>query len=159
YIKYFPRSAVNNDLASVEELAQAIKDDTLFLVYQPQVTISNREVVGVEALVRWKHPTKGMIPPDYFIPMAEENGLIAAITIFTTKTAIRQQGIWRSQGRNMRMSINMYPKILDDLDLPSKIEACVKALGADISKLVIEVTETALTTNTKRTKKVITLAG
>ncbi|ABM03786.1 regulatory protein for cyclic-di-GMP, EAL domain protein [Psychromonas ingrahamii 37] len=147
YIKYSPIFAVNNDLASVEELAQAIKEKALFLVYQPQVTISDREVVGVEALVRWKHPTKGMIPPDYFIPMAEENGLIAAITMFTTKTAIRQQGIWRTQGRNMRMSINMSPKILDDLDLPSKIEACVKALGADISKLVIEVTETALTTN------------
>jgi EAL domain-containing protein (putative c-di-GMP-specific phosphodiesterase class I)/ActR/RegA family two-component response regulator len=147
YIKCSPRSAVNLDLASVEELAQAIKDKALFLVYQPQVTISNREIVGVEALVRWKHSTKGMIPPSYFIPLAEENGLIAAITLFTSQAAIRQQGIWRTQGSNIRMSLNISPRILDDLDLPSQLEASAKALGADISELVIEVTETALTTN------------
>ncbi|MFT4938806.1 MAG: EAL domain-containing protein (putative c-di-GMP-specific phosphodiesterase class I) [Paraglaciecola sp.] len=77
----------------MDELAQAIKDKVLTLVYQPQVSIKNRVVIGVEALVRWKHPMKGMIPPNYFIPMAEENDLIADITLFTSQAAVGPQGI------------------------------------------------------------------
>jgi len=150
YIKSPLKTAAIANLVSVEELEQAIKDEALFLVYQPQVSIRDRELMGVEALVRWKHPIKGMIPPDYFIPMAEENGLITEITSFTTKAAICQQGIWKSQGNNLRMSINMSPKILDDLDLPEKLEACANHLGADVSKLMFEVTETALTSNVVR---------
>ncbi|MFT5658053.1 MAG: EAL domain-containing protein (putative c-di-GMP-specific phosphodiesterase class I) [Gammaproteobacteria bacterium] len=150
YAKSSPQVAANNDFISVDTLAQAIKDKVLFLVYQPQVSINDREVIGVEALVRWKHPVKGMIPPNYFIPMAEENDMIGAITSITSKAAIRQQGIWKSQGKSLRMSINMSPKVFDDLDLPEKIEACASALGADISKLMIEVTETALTSNLAR---------
>ncbi|MFT4994120.1 MAG: EAL domain-containing protein (putative c-di-GMP-specific phosphodiesterase class I), partial [Paraglaciecola sp.] len=117
---------------------------------QPQVSIHDRSLIGVEALIRWKHPIKGMIPPSYFIPLAEENDLIAEITSFTTKAAIRQQGIWKSQGKNLRISVNMSPKILDDLELPEKLETCVKSLGADISRVMIEVTETALTSNLAR---------
>ena len=150
YSKSPQKISANANLVSVEELRQAINDEVLFLVYQPQVTISDRELIGVEALVRWKHPKKGMIPPDCFIPMAEENGLISEITSFTTKAAIRQQGIWKSQGKNIRMSINISPKTLDDLDLPEKLEACAKYLGADVSNLMLEVTETALTSNIVR---------
>ena len=150
YVKSPLKIVANNDLVSVDELAQAINDKVLSLHYQPQVSIKNREVIGVEALVRWKHPVKGMIPPSYFIPMAEENNLIADITLFTTKGAIRQQGIWKNQGKNIRMSVNMSPKILDDLDLPEKLQTCASTLGADVSKLMIEVTETALTSNLAR---------
>ncbi|MFT5655332.1 MAG: EAL domain-containing protein (putative c-di-GMP-specific phosphodiesterase class I) [Arenicella sp.] len=150
YVKSSLKATADNDLVSLDDLAQAIEDKVFFLVYQPQVSINDRELIGVEALVRWKHPVKGMIPPNYFIPMAEENDMISAITSFTTKAAIRQQGIWKSQGKNLRVSVNMSPKIFDDLDLPKKIEACASNLGADISKLMIEVTETALTTNLAR---------
>jgi EAL domain-containing protein (putative c-di-GMP-specific phosphodiesterase class I) len=147
YVKASPKAAAHNTLITVDELAQAIKDKVLYLVYQPQVSIIDRRVIGVEALVRWKHPIKGMIPPSYFIPMAEENNLIQEITSLTTKAAIHQQGIWRKQGKNLRMSINMSQKVLDDLELPSKLAACATSLGADLSKVMIEVTETALTSN------------
>ena len=147
YVKASPKAAAHNTLITVDELAQAIKDKVLYLVYQPQVSIIDRRVIGVEALVRWKHPIKGMIPPSYFIPMAEENNLIQEITSLTTKAAIRQQGIWKKQGSNLRMSINMSQKALDDLELPSKLAACATSLGADLSKVMIEVTETALTSN------------
>ena len=147
YVKASPKAAAHNTLITVDELAQAIKDKVLYLVYQPQVSIIDRRVVGVEALVRWKHPIKGMIPPSYFIPMAEENDLIQEITSLTTKAAIHQQGIWRKQGKNLRMSINMSQKVLDDLELPSKLAACAASRGADLSKVMIEVTETALTSN------------
>ncbi|MFQ3236643.1 MAG: EAL domain-containing protein (putative c-di-GMP-specific phosphodiesterase class I)/ActR [Paraglaciecola sp.] len=150
YVKSSLKAATNNDLVSEDELAQAIKNNELSLHYQPQVSISDKKIIGVEALVRWKHPLKGMIPPNFFIPMAEANDLITDITSFTTRAAIRQQGIWKSQGKNLRISVNMSPKILDDLDLPEKIEACARALGADVSKLMIEVTETALTSNLVR---------
>ena len=147
YVKASPKAAAHNTLITVDELAQAVKDKVLYLVYQPQVSIIDRRVIGVEALVRWKHPIKGMIPPSYFIPMAEENNLIQEITSLTTKAAIRQQGIWKKQGKNLRMSINMSQKALDDLELPSKLAACATSLGADLSKVMIEVTETALTSN------------
>jgi EAL domain-containing protein (putative c-di-GMP-specific phosphodiesterase class I)/FixJ family two-component response regulator len=147
YVKASPKAAAHNTLITVDELAQAIENKALYLVYQPQVSIIDRRVIGVEALVRWKHPIKGMIPPSYFIPMAEENNLIQEITSLTTKAAIRQQGIWKKQGKNLRMSINMSQKVLDDLELPSKLAACATSLGADLSKVMIEVTETALTSN------------
>jgi EAL domain-containing protein (putative c-di-GMP-specific phosphodiesterase class I) len=147
YVKASPKAAAHNTLITVDELAQAVKDKVLYLVYQPQVSIIDRRVIGVEALVRWKHPIKGMIPPSYFIPMAEENNLIQEITSLTTKAAIRQQGIWKKQGKNLRMSVNMSQKALDDLELPSKLAACATSLGADLSKVMIEVTETALTSN------------
>ena len=116
-------------------------------MYQPQINMADRAVVGVEALIRWKHPTKGMIPPGYFIPIAEENDLIGAVTSFVVRAAIEQQGLWKVKGKNLRVSINMSPKILDDLDIPEKLASYANDAGADISKVMIEVTETAVMTN------------
>ena len=146
--KYKPESAsstsASDELPSLEELEQALTQNELFLMYQPQINIADRKVVGVEALVRWKHPAKGMIPPGYFIPMAEGSKFISEVTSFVTKTAIRQQGLWKAHGLNLRMSINISPRNLDDLDMPEKISICATEMGADISNIMIEVTETAV---------------
>ncbi len=122
----------SDELPPVEELQRATDNEELFLVYQPQVNIVERSVVGFEALVRWKHPTRGMILPSYFIPIAEENGLFSEITTITAKIAIQQQGMWKSQGDSFRVSINISPKILDELDLPEKLETLALKAGADI---------------------------
>jgi CheY-like chemotaxis protein len=94
--KYIPpvasQSTSAEDLPSLDELREAIGNRELFLAYQPQINIADRKVVGVEALVRWGHPIKGMVPPGYFIPMAEEYDLISDITSYVTYAAISQQG-------------------------------------------------------------------
>lgn len=146
--KYVPHSVSQlfstTELPIIDELREAIENEQLFLAYQPQIRMTDRKVVGVEALVRWKHPIKGMIPPSYFIPMAEANNLILSITEYVNKAAIRQQGKWKSQGINLRMSINISPRILDDLDMPEKLANLAAEMNVDTSNIVIEVTEMAL---------------
>jgi EAL domain-containing protein (putative c-di-GMP-specific phosphodiesterase class I) len=134
----------NSELPSIDELRQAIEEDELFVIFQPQVDMTTREFVGVETLVRWKHPHKGMIPPGYFIPFAEEFGMISEVTTFVNKAAIRQLGDWTRQGLNIRLSVNMSPKILDDLDLPEKLAEYAEEVGARVPDIMIEVTETAV---------------
>jgi len=149
-----PRSTAQTinrvELPTIHELRLAIENEELYVVYQPQINMTDRTVVGVEALVRWKHSTKGMISPAYFIPIAEENGLISSISSYVNKTAISQQREWQKKGMRLRMSINMSPKILDDLDFPEKLEACVRAAGGNISDIFIEVTETSIMLDTVR---------
>ena len=151
--KVSAKSAPNSDnggLPSLDELKQAIIDKELFLHFQPQVEIRSRKVVGVEALARWSHRDKGMIPPSYFIPLAEENDLMHNITFATATKAIQQQGIWKEQGTNLRVSINMSPKSLYNLNVPEDLETYAKEANADISKIMIEVTETALMADVAR---------
>ena len=136
-----------DDMPSAHELRQAIDRDELFLVFQPQVSIADRSLRGFEALLRWKHPDKGIISPGYFIPLAEENDLIADISTYTDKSAVEQLGIWQRGGLNTRISINMSPLILTDLELPEQLTTQAKEHGVDPSNITIEVTETAATVN------------
>ncbi len=145
---YTPRSAGDPggtaELPSVEDLQRAIVDGELFLAYQPQIALTNSRPVGVEALARWNHPTKGSIPPNHFVPLAEDGDLIDDLTQHVAGIAIRQQGDWRRQGIDLRVSINMSPKVLDNVDMPELLAHQVANAGSDVSKIVIEVTETAL---------------
>jgi len=141
------QSSQNAEPPKLDELREAIDNKDLFLAYQPQINMSNRSVVGVEALVRWHHPSKGNIAPNYFIPLAEQNGLISDISQYVNQAAIRQQGEWKSQGIDLRMSINVSPQILNDLDMPEKLASYASKMGVDTSDIVIEVTETALMSN------------
>jgi EAL domain-containing protein (putative c-di-GMP-specific phosphodiesterase class I)/CheY-like chemotaxis protein len=138
------------------DIRSAIDNDELFMVYQPQLNMVNRDFVGVEALVRWVHPTRGFIPPAIFIPIAEENNLINEISLFVTTTAIKQQADWLKMGSDLRMSINMSPKNLDDLLLPEKLESLAIEMGASIKQIMIEVTETALMSDVVRYMDILT---
>jgi len=157
YVLYTSTTTTNTpELPSISDIRTAIDNEELYLVYQPQLKISDRAVLGVEALVRWEHPTRGLIPPGIFIPIAEENNLISDITSFVNKTAIRQQGEWLKAGIDLRMSINMSPKILDDLELPEKLTAYAIEVGASIENINIEVTETALMSDVVRYMDILT---
>lgn len=153
-IKYVRQSRsldqVARDMPSPGDLRLALDNNDLTLVYQPQVNIADRRIRGVEALIRWEHAAREDIPADYFIPLAEENGLISDISTFVTKAAIRQMGLWKNNNIDLRMSINFSPKILDDLDLPEKLIACATGMGADIANITIEVTETAIMSDVMR---------
>lgn len=157
YVQYTPtRTTAHSQPPSANDILSAIENEELFMVYQPQINIANREVVGVEALIRWKHPSRGFISPAVFIAIAEENNLINELTLFVIKIAIQQQAIWLKSGINLRMSINMSPKNLDDLLLPDKLESFAIEMGASIENIMIEVTETALMADVVRYMDILT---
>jgi EAL domain-containing protein (putative c-di-GMP-specific phosphodiesterase class I) len=145
YVQDSP-AQITNDYhpPSVSDIRSAIKNKEFFMMYQPQINMIDRKVIGVEALLRWEHPSMGLIPPSVFIPIAEENNLMKDISLFVTNTAIEQQANWLALGINLRMSINISPKNLDDLLLPEKLASCANEMGASINDIMIEVTETAI---------------
>ena len=157
YVQHSPLQTVfSSQPPSVSEILSAIENEELFVVYQPQIRMSDREVIGFEALVRWNHPSKGFISPGVFIPIAESNNVIKEISTFVTEKAIRQQADWLKSGMNFRMSINMSPKNLDDLLLPEQLAFFVDEVGADINSIMIEVTETALMSDVVRYMDILT---
>lgn len=136
-----------NEALSVGDIQKALDRGELFVDYQPQVKMADRTLVGVEALARWRHPTRGLIPPGLFIPLAEESGPIREVTSFVSKTAILQQAQWREKGLDIGMSINMSQTNLNDLDLPEQMTNYALEVGSNTDRIVIEVTETALTSD------------
>jgi len=131
-------------MPSFADLKRALAQDEMSVAYQPQINLSTGAISGVEALIRWTHPTMGEIPADYFIPLAEKSRLIDDFTSFAARTAIQQAGLWRSHGLNLRMSINFSPHMLDDPNLPEKLSLCANDFGADISNIILEITENTL---------------
>ncbi|MGC4046540.1 MAG: EAL domain-containing protein [Armatimonas sp.] len=126
------------------DLRHAIAENQFVLHYQPQISIGSHRVVGVEALVRWHHPQRGLLPPAQFIPMAEETGLIVPLGEWVVKEACRQGAQWLSVGVPLRMSVNMSPKQLLQSDYAALLDATLKDTMFDPRLLEIELTESAI---------------
>ncbi|MCZ3388376.1 MAG: EAL domain-containing protein [Actinomycetia bacterium] len=137
-------------LTILTDLRSAVEDDQLFLVYQPKINVTSGEVCGVEALVRWNHPTRGIQYPDTFIPLAENTGLIAPITFFVLERALRQVRTWQESGIDLSVAVNLSVRHLTDMSLPDRIAVALERWGVAPSKLVIEVTESSIMTDPKR---------
>ena len=91
-----------------KELKDAIASNQLYLVYQPQMNYSSKHIIGVEALLRWQHPELGSVPPDVFIPLAEQSSNIIDIGEWVLDQACRQLRTWNEQGiKNLRMAVNL----------------------------------------------------
>ena len=101
-------------------LRHAVERRELVLFYQPQVSFTTGEIIGVEALVRWRHPNLGIVPPTKFIPLAEETGLILPIGRWVLEEACRQAVIWRNAGSDLRMSVNLSARQFEQQDLAHK---------------------------------------
>jgi len=129
---------------TVDEVRHAISNNELVVYYQPKVTLNGDEVTAVEALVRWQHPERGLVPPDLFIPIAETNGLIDDLTWVVLEQALEQCMSWRGQDLIMQLSINMSATTLKELDLPERMGQLLQKYDLDPSQLVLEITETAL---------------
>ncbi len=129
--------------ALVGELAEAIKTDQLFLQYQPKLDCRGGRMTAVEALVRWRHPTRGIVPPDQFIALAESMGLIDALTDWVVTTAARQSAEWRRQGLPLGIAVNISAKNTQDIDLPDRLVDLCRAEGADPADMILELTETS----------------
>jgi len=131
-------------LALIGELRQAIEGDALVLHYQPKLGCHTGELAGVEALVRWLHPERGLIPPDRFIPLAEQTGLIRPLTQWVIRTALEQCRIWRDQGLVMPVAINLSMRNLHESDLVKTIEQALAESRLPTSALELEITESSL---------------
>jgi diguanylate cyclase (GGDEF)-like protein len=126
------------------ELRRAIENQEFVLYYQPQIDLRLRCVVGVEALIRWRHPQRGLLEPDEFIPVAERHGLINPITDWVVAEALKQCREWHLGGRLLRVAVNMPGRSFQQPDLVDKIQALVRAVGAQPQCLEIEITENVL---------------
>ncbi len=135
-------------LALETALRQALRDEQLELHYQPQVDLVHGRIVGVEALLRWQHPTLGRIGPDRFIPIAEETGLIVAIGDWVLRRAVEQAAAWQRAGLlPLRMAVNLSARQLLQPDLARRIEGQLAASGLNPRLFGVEVTESMLITN------------
>jgi len=142
-------------LALIGELRGALEREELVLYYQPQMTLSTGGVMAVEALIRWQHPQRGLIPPDEFIPFVQETGLIKPLTHYVLDRALRQCRAWMDQGRPMKVAVNLAMRNLLDADLPVDVADLLKLNGVSTDLLVLEITESAVISDPLRTEAVL----
>jgi diguanylate cyclase (GGDEF)-like protein/PAS domain S-box-containing protein len=128
-------------LALLAELRSAIGGDQLYLVYQPQVDLKTRQVSRVEALVRWRHPLRGLVLPEEFIEGAERTGLIRRLTDWVLDTALHQCRDWRSVGLSLPVAVNASLKTLRGVGLVERLGTLLRRWELDPSCLMLEITE------------------
>jgi len=131
-------------LSLVGELRRALDAHDFELHYQPQIALATGEVVGAEALVRWRHQERGLIVPDHFIPLAERTGLIRGITDWVLDTALAQCRAWRHAGLDLSIAVNLSVRDLQEARLPEMIAALLTAHRVEPRLLRVEITESVL---------------
>jgi len=135
------------------ELRRAVERSEFVLEYQPQVDLHTDGILGVEALVRWQHPKRGILAPDQFIATAEESALILPIGEWVIGEACRQLADWRKLGLcgdELTMSVNLSPRQLTDLRLVALIEECLRSTGVPAARVCFEITESAVAADPER---------
>jgi diguanylate cyclase (GGDEF)-like protein len=142
-------------LALLGDLRHAIGNDELVLHYQPKIGARRGEVHSVEALVRWVHPTRGLVPPDQFIPIAETTGVIHPLTAEVLRQALRQARIWHERGWSIPVAVNVSAASLHDLGFPGEVRRLLEATGVPAKLLSIELTESALMTDPTRARAIL----
>jgi EAL domain-containing protein (putative c-di-GMP-specific phosphodiesterase class I) len=145
-------------LASVDDhrsldvdLHAALTSGQYFLLYQPTIDLASGAFTGVEALLRWHHPTRGVVLPDDFIPALESSGLIVPVGQWVLETACRQGAQWHSQGHRFAISVNIAAKQLQRDRIVDDVHGALSASGLDPGMLILELTESALMENVATT--------
>ena len=129
------------------ELGTAVEQNELELYYQPKISLQTGRPCGAEALMRWNHPTRGLIFPDVFIPVADRTGYLEPMTWFAINTALRQQAEWSDLWGKLSVSINLSANVLQSEQLTITIQDAAKIWGSDPQYLILEITEDALITD------------
>ncbi|MBI3597578.1 MAG: EAL domain-containing protein [Nitrospirae bacterium] len=142
-------------LALMGELRRAIERGQLFLVYQPKIDLRTGRVIDVEALVRWNHPTVGMVSPDQFIAPAEQTGLIHPLTEFVIHEALRQCKEWHQAGRMVCVAVNLSVRNLQDSNLEGRIRSAIETFGLEPKCLELEITESAIMADAEKAMSMI----
>jgi diguanylate cyclase (GGDEF)-like protein len=137
-------------LSLIGDLARALQDGSLELHYQPQADPATGQVAGVEALMRWRHPMWGNVPPDEFVQLAEHTGLIRPLTRFVVETAVRQCVAWRDAGTPVQMAVNISMRNLLEPDLADTVARLLVQAGLPAALLKLEVTESAIVAEPER---------
>lgn len=137
-------------------LRRAVERDELVLLYQPKVAFGDGKVTGVEALVRWHHPTQGVINPGEFMPVAEDSGLVPAIGQWVLREACRQLAIWREQGLPLlRVAVNLSHRQFTEDSLVQMVREALHITSVEPSRLELELTEAMVMRNPERAERVL----
>jgi len=139
----------------VSELKYAIDGNELILHYQPIYNIETKKIVGVEALARWGHPEKGLLPPSEFIDLAEKRGLIQDITLWVFEKAFSQCATWHEKGLPVKVSVNISPQNFLDPELPLKLEKILESWNLAPEWVVLEITENVTIGEPKKALEII----
>jgi diguanylate cyclase (GGDEF)-like protein/PAS domain S-box-containing protein len=134
------------------DLRHAIENNELSLHYQPQVTTSGHELVGFEALVRWSHPIRGIVPPSIFVPLAEESGLILALGEWVLRAACREAATWR---RPLKIAVNLSPLQFQQAELAERVLAITAEAGLSPKRLELEITESVIINDMARALNIL----
>ncbi len=150
------QDTIQNRMELEMDLREALGNDEFFLAYQPTLSLSDMRPTGVEALIRWKHPVRGVVQPDDFIPLLEETGLIVDVGKWVLQEACSQGAAWRAAGYPIGMAVNVSGRQLDTDQLVADIEDALCDSGLDPEALTIEITETTLMRNVEETARRLT---
>lgn len=146
-------------LSLMGELRFAIQNEQLELYFQPEVELSSKRIIAVEALTRWNHPERGFIAPDEFIPMAEQSGLIRSMTYWVIKSAIEQAEAWQKMGIDIAVSVNLSMQNLHDPDFAMNLAAMLNNTPVANNQFEFEVTESAIMSDPDYVVKVLDQLG
>jgi diguanylate cyclase (GGDEF)-like protein len=133
------------------DLRVALGNDEFFLAYQPTFDLSDMSPSGIEALIRWKSPSRGVVQPDDFIPLLEETGLIIDVGRWVLQRACAQGAAWRASGHPVRMAVNVSARQLDSDQIVGDVQGALHQSGLEAHALTIEITETTLMRNVEET--------
>ncbi len=147
------QDTIQNRMELEMDLREALENHEFMLAYQPTFDLSDMRPTGVEALIRWQHPVRGIIQPDDFIPLLEETGLICEIGRWVLEQACAQGAAWRASGYEVGMAVNVSGRQLDSDQLISDVEGALTRSGLEPNALTIEITETTLMRNVEETAR------
>jgi EAL domain-containing protein (putative c-di-GMP-specific phosphodiesterase class I) len=142
-------------LAMTGELRRAIEGGELVVQYQPQVDLREGIVRGAEALVRWRHPTRGFLGPDAFLAAAEQGGMMRNLTRYVLEESLIQLRAWRSTGMEIDLAVNVSARDLADARFPDEVATALAEYGVEPSWLELEVTESVLLSDRLRTSRML----
>jgi diguanylate cyclase (GGDEF)-like protein len=142
-------------LALAGQLRRALDTDELVVYYQPKADLTTGRTVGVEALVRWQHPTRGLLGPDEFVPLAENTGLIGPLTMRVLDQALRQVKRWDLDGLQLEVAVNLSTRVLLDRRLPRRVQALLRRHGVAGRRLELEITESMVAADPRRAEEVL----
>jgi diguanylate cyclase (GGDEF)-like protein len=137
------------------QVRQGLEREEFVLHFQPQLELQTGRITGVEALLRWRHPERGLLAPMTFIPLVEQTALIAPLTLYVFTRALRQMVAWRELGLNLEMSVNLSARSLVDPDLTGQVAGLLRRYGIPASLLKVEVTESATVIDHARAVEVL----
>jgi predicted signal transduction protein with EAL and GGDEF domain len=148
--EYSPRR-----LGLMAELRQALTEEQLLLHYQAKIDVQSGSVVGAEALLRWPHPERGLIPPAEFIPLAEHTGVIRPLTRYVLRRAALDCGRWRSAGFDIGVAVNVSARNLLDVDFVDQLPTVLTDTGLPADRLTLEITESSIMSDPARVIEVL----